>query len=441
MLNPVYRTATFLCQLVARLPIGTNLGLAHLLWTLLSGHFLPSRGAVFPALQNAGIADKEARQAEASLREGKWDVRSLLRRFGWLIRQEQHTKRVCIGQWRPLLIDWVGFFRPRLSGCSSKHYDSAAGKALPAIELGMVATVGQIRERTIPVLVELNRSGDTLSLLQLARTKQGCRDVLVADRQVKMSHLEEAGLRHFVIRVGNGVSQRAQQNLAARRSEIMSRESGKRGRKPTRGEMVRPLARHYKGKILGATPPDREENFVENGRPMEAKWFDKIVVAGSSREASCLVIKDPRYKNEWVLLTDLSDASAETVYRLYCSRWKIEQLPLTGKQILGGHRSFVHAATSRYRLPEICLLCASVSLYLSATCEAIATGFWDRHPKRTPGRYRRVLFGAKLPQFREFTVGYGRVREKHSIHEHLSKGIAGHCRQVMNGTPPSFTGN
>ena len=78
MLDPVYRTATFLCQLVARLPIGTNLGMAHLLWTLIAGHFLPSRGAIFPALANAGANDKECRQSEAALRDGKWNVQLLL---------------------------------------------------------------------------------------------------------------------------------------------------------------------------------------------------------------------------------------------------------------------------------------------------------------------------------------------------------------------------
>ena len=271
MLNPVYRTATFLCQLVTRLPIGTNLGMAHLLWTLLAGYLLPSRGAVMPALHHAGVSDREVRQAEAALREGKWNIQSLLRRLGWLIRQEQQAKRVCMAGWRPLIIDWhpegTRFFRPRLAGCSRKHYDSRAGKALPAIELGMVATLQQVQERTIPVLVELNRSGDTVSLLELAREKQGNRDVLVADRQVKMSHLEEAGICHFVVR--------AQQNLAARRSEVPLPELGKRGWKPIQGKIVRPLARRYKEKILAATVADREETFLTNGRTMQARWFDK----------------------------------------------------------------------------------------------------------------------------------------------------------------------
>ncbi len=35
---------TLLCTLVAPLPVGTNLGLLHLLWMLVSGQLLAARG-------------------------------------------------------------------------------------------------------------------------------------------------------------------------------------------------------------------------------------------------------------------------------------------------------------------------------------------------------------------------------------------------------------
>ena len=41
----VYRMRTLLCTLVVDLPIGTNLGLVHLLWLLVSGRLLTTRGA------------------------------------------------------------------------------------------------------------------------------------------------------------------------------------------------------------------------------------------------------------------------------------------------------------------------------------------------------------------------------------------------------------
>jgi hypothetical protein len=46
MPSAVYRMMTLLCSLVVTLPIGTNLGLLHLLWMLVSGQLLGARGAV-----------------------------------------------------------------------------------------------------------------------------------------------------------------------------------------------------------------------------------------------------------------------------------------------------------------------------------------------------------------------------------------------------------
>src|ERR1051326_244956 len=431
MPNPVYRTATFLAQLVHRLPIGTNLAMAHLLFALLAGHLLSSRGALFPALAATGLHAAQVRAAEAALRQGKWDLAQLLTRLAGLIRGEGRAQSHRIEGWQPLPIDWVGFFRLRLLGCLTKHYSSQAQKALPAIEIGMVATVKHVGARRIPCLLATTRSGDTAELLAAAKQKQGHQDVLVADRQVKISHLHQAGIKQFVVR--------AAINLTARRSQPRPAEPGKRGRKPTRGAMVRPLPRTFKGKMLPGTEPDGIETFRQEGRSLTALRFDALVVPGCPLVFSCLVVYDPKYKQPWVLLTDLAAAPAKTIYLLYHARWQIERLPQTGKQLLGGHRAFVHAEAARYRLPELCLLAASLSLYLAATSAAVATGFWDRHPQPTPGRFRRALSGAPVPPFEEFAALCPRVRKKASVHAHLVKGVAAHRRQSRRATAPLLT--
>ena len=51
----VYRVTQLLSSLVEPLPIGTNLGLFHLLWMLVSGRLLESRGAVIPGLAALGL--------------------------------------------------------------------------------------------------------------------------------------------------------------------------------------------------------------------------------------------------------------------------------------------------------------------------------------------------------------------------------------------------
>jgi hypothetical protein len=97
----------------------------------------------------------------------------------------------------------------------------------------------------------------------------------------------------------------------------------------------------------------------------------------------------------------LQAASVRAIYR---DRWPVEQIPLSAKQMVGAHRQFVHADESVQRLPELALLAGSILSYLSATVPATPTGFWDRKPKRTPGRLRRTLMGKPFPKDHPLSV-------------------------------------
>lgn len=111
---------------------------------------------------------------------------------------------------------------------------------------------------------------------------------------------------------------------------------------------------------------------------------------------------------------------------IYKNRWPIEQPPLASKQMIGAHRQFVSSEESSYRFPELTLLAGSILTYLAAIFPPIATGFWDRKPKQTPGRLRRYLENvhfSKLPKPKS-----RRIRRKLSITKHLPKGIQGHRR-------------
>src|SRR5439155_24461856 len=70
MPEAVYRTMNLLCPLVAACPLGTNLGLLHLLWMLVSGRLLGSRGALFSGLSECGLTAPATRRAWAALGQG-----------------------------------------------------------------------------------------------------------------------------------------------------------------------------------------------------------------------------------------------------------------------------------------------------------------------------------------------------------------------------------
>src|SRR5499427_3444902 len=140
----VYRISVLLSVILADVPIGTNLGLFWLLWALISGRFLLSRGAVFPALADGGLPADAVRRSGAALAYGRWAIQSLVQAWHQRVQPESRWHAHRYEGFRPVACDLGGFFRPRLSDCVSKHYQSGADKALPAIVLAVVTAVGAV---------------------------------------------------------------------------------------------------------------------------------------------------------------------------------------------------------------------------------------------------------------------------------------------------------
>jgi len=134
MPEAVYRMMTLLCSVVAPAPVGTNLGLRHLLWMLVSGRLLATRGAVIPGLSACGLADRTVRRAWAARGQGDWASADLLARWGERVAVEGHWQPRRHGGYRPMAVDVTAFWRPRLRGCPTVHDHAEAGRALPAID-------------------------------------------------------------------------------------------------------------------------------------------------------------------------------------------------------------------------------------------------------------------------------------------------------------------
>ena len=429
MSSLLYRITSVLSRVVAGVPIGTNLGLFHLLWMLLSGRLLQSRGAVIPGLADLGLAADAVRRCWAALAYGKWHASRVLEAWEQLVREEGCFQPHQYGGYHPVACDLVGFFRPRLQDCPTKHYSSAAGKALPAIPVGIAARVGSVGAQRLAVPYLLVRSEGTeasegplqLRLLQKVQAKLADDEALVCDRGFPLAQLQAAGILRYVVR--------GPINFTARRA-VLPAYHGK-GRRPRRGTLVRPLPRTYKNHTIAATPPDRHETWQVGARKtslrLRAEFWDGLVLAEAPPGAptfSTAVIHDPRFDEPLLVNTTLPLTGAQ-LQAFYLDRWPVEGLPLTAKQMLGAARQFVFAPESRQRLPELALVAGAILMYIAATQPAIPTGFWDRAPKPTSGRLRRVLSQVHCADF----VGLPeQLRKKQSPTAHLPKGVRGHRR-------------
>lgn len=427
----VYRISVLLSAILVQVPLGTNLALFWLLWALISGRFLLSRGAVFPALAHRGLPADAVRRSGAALAYGRWAIQSLVQAWHQRVQQEGRWHAHRYEGFRPVACDLVGFFRPQLTGCMGKHYQSGADKALPAIVLAVVAAVGSVGDVRLPLLRLLLRAnpanGSEAELQRRAVTQAGTTlqpdEVLVVDAGFGVADLLTAGVPRFVARVAR--------NFTARRNVLPAYHG--RGRRPAYGERVRPLPRTHKGKAIAATPWDAAAKWAVAGRIVRAYIWTNLALSTAKPGAEalrCVVIHDPRYREPLVLATNLP-VSAYAVWGLYRDRWPVEQVPLAAKQMLGAHRAFVFGGESRYRLPELALLAGNIVAYVAATTAAVATGFWDRHCRPTCGRLRRVL--VQVP-FSEIPVPTGALRKKASVTGHLPKGVRGHRRQKGRAT-------
>jgi hypothetical protein len=190
------------------------------------------------------------------------------------------------------------------------------------------------------------------------------------------------------------------------------------------------------GKAIPASAPDRVETWTEAGVELRAEIWEDLILPGvvpgpQAKTFRVYAIHDPAYTTPWLLATPL-DLKAATVRAMYQDRWPVEQIPLAAKQMVGAHRQFVHADESIQRLPELALLAGSSLSYLAATVPAAPTGFWDRHPGRTPGRFRRMLMGKSFPQSYSLPE---QLRKKASVTGHLPKGILAPRRKSTPSAP------
>lgn len=424
----VYRITEVLSAITMDLPIGTNLGLYYVLWALISGQFLPSRGALIPALAALELAPAVVRRAWAAFAYGAWDVSRLIAVLLELVQREGRWHAQRCGGYRVVAVDTVAFFRPRLKGCATKHYLSQAGRALPAIPFGLLANIGHVESQTVPIVRQIVRAPSASeadlnsALLKQVATQLADDEASVVDRGFSLRKLQAAKVPRWVNRVPS--------NFTAERVTLP--EYCGKGRRPSRGARVRPLAGTYRGQPVVATPPDRTETISYAGRLIQAEIWDglRLPRAGSQAPSfQCVVVRDPVYPQPWVLASNLPLPAAELL-AFYRERWPIEQVPLVAKQLLGTQRQFVWAAAARQRLPELALLAGSLLMYLAATHPAQATGFWDRTPQPTAGRLRRVLARLDISQLIPLP---SQLRKKASVTAHLPKGIDA-CRR---SAPPN----
>ncbi len=410
-------------------PLGTKISLTRLLWAMGQGSFLVSRGAIHSGLAASDFAVEEIRRSWSALRYGCWEIDELLASWQVYVASQNRWRARRYGGYGVKSVDISGFWRPHLTGAVSKHSPALAQKALPAIVFGVIISSGEIAGKRVPLLQALVRcptdkkEGEFRQLLLPEAHKQTQADeVTVSDAGFELSDLQTTQTKRFVIRMAS--------NCPARLNQLP--EAKGKGRPRTHGEVVRPLPRQRLNHTLAATPAHGQGSFLVEGRTIRyASWHTLVTTTTAVNQEnptfSFHLFYDPLYDKPLGRATDLT-LTAELIYLIYRDRWPVEHPPLAAKQRIGLHRQFVSTPQSCCRLPELALLAGHILTHTAASLPPIPSGFWDRIPKPTPGRLRRLLSRAFFPNLPNLEP---QLRKKNSLVDHLPKGVAAHRRQKL----------
>lgn len=439
-----YRILNLIEQMVTVVPKGTALGLSDLISAMFSGYFIESGGAVTPAVEaflRREIKDEEeraarTRRAAKAVTYGNYNLSELMNKLREIVEAEGQWQPIVAQKYRIVSVDFTAFRRTAVKKLKAKAYVSDVGRAVAAVPIGMIASVGEVKGQRVALLKNVvltdlrvnDESSHKKKLYQQVAKGLDKDEIAVFDAGFKLVEATEAGTQRCLIRLAKNCS------FGKTAGKIPERTS-KSGRTPTQyqAEIVRPLARKHGDKTLPATAADETYMMTdESGREVEVQIWHKLYflerqLKGLTNKRhrqklrhmplKVMAIYDPDYDEPLLVGTPLLELKPEAAYKIYVARWPVEGVPQAGKYILSGGTGthYVHHPTAMERLPVLSLIFGSLLKYVAATLPPFRTGFWDRAIKPTYGRLLRQLKKVGIPLS-------GQLFKKESVTSHLPLG-------------------
>jgi len=439
-----YRILNLIEQIVTVAPKGTALGLSDVISAMFSGYFIESGGAVTPAIEaflRREIKDEQEREARTrraakAITYGSYNLVEMMNKLRDIVQAEGKWKPIVAQGYRVTSVDFTPFRRLAVKKLKAKAYVSDANRAVSAVPIGMIASVGTVNGQRMALLknttiadLSLNDEKAHKKELYQQVSKGLARDeIAVLDAGFSLVGAVEANISHCLIRLAKNCT------FGKTPGKIPERESNK-GRKPTqyKAEIVRPLARKHGGQTIAATKADETYTITDEiGRKIDVHIWQKVYFLERHlkeitdphqkkrlrhKPVRVIAIYDPDYDDPLLVGTPLLSLQPEAARQIYIARWPVEGLPQTGKYILSGGTGthYVHQPTAMERLPVLSLIFGSLLKYVAATLPPFRTGFWDRVVKPTYGRLLRHLKKVGIPLSNQ-------LFKKESVTAHLPVG-------------------
>ena len=225
--------------------------------------------------------------------KASFNLKELMDKLQEIIDEEGLWNPITAQGYRIVSVDFTAYRREGVKKLETKAYFSDVNKAIAAVPIGMIASVGEVKGQRIALLknvvlsdVKVN-DNEAYKQKLYAQVKASLEEdeIGVFDAGFKLVAAAQAGIQQCVIRLALNCT------FGKIAGEIPERTSAK-GCTPTqyRAEIVRPLERTHGEKSLPATPPDEictitDERGTRNGGSyLERGLFSRTTLKEGSRK-------------------------------------------------------------------------------------------------------------------------------------------------------------
>lgn len=404
--DPVYLASAAVSSLIQTLPAGTAYFIGIVLIVMMSGRLMQNKGSLARAVLPFVIHLKWGwHRVERAMARGAFSLDKMYDRMVDWCMAELPVEPVRLGteQREVWAIDSSTIARMRAGnrlGLAGKGYWQRAGRAVKA---NIVAAATQV------VFI----CGVRVGLVRRIRFGKSCEAAVAAVFQA----LPKISNKRLVV-VDAGIATKEQFAAASEQDALLGRlrinaklrcapgaRNGDRGRFPLHGAVVHP----------GSNNPEVEpiEDFKidsEKGEIRIRRWNHLHYEEYPTVLLDVVRVDDPAYPKRPLLIgTQARELNTEEMKLGYKHRWPVETNFFVGQDTTAMEMPRAWTALAIERRIGLALLTGSLLKAISAACEPLAIGPWDRNPQRSAGRLANYL-GIHIAYFLHFALNGARLK-------------------------------
>ena len=130
---------------------------------MFSGYFIESGGAVTPAVEaflrqeikDEKERERRTRRAAKALTYGSYNLKELMDKLQEIIQAEGNWKPIMAQGYGIVPVDFTIYRRTAVKKLKTKAYVSDANRAVPAVPIGMIASVGEVNGQRVALLKDV----------------------------------------------------------------------------------------------------------------------------------------------------------------------------------------------------------------------------------------------------------------------------------------------